>query len=520
VTSLAHASGLGRAAYLAPQRLQPPAVTIAASAVPSGVPHHLRAQTADNVDNWSEWTTLFSLQYDHQPPLISDTIPADGSVITTSWPVISATLSDPQPGSGVQPLSTTLIIDSEVVTPQVNTAGGFAYTPSVRLAEGVHSVTAQVYDQAGNQTQSGPWSFTVVDDSAVSLGVTKYYMLGSQRIAMRQDDVVYFIHSDHLGSTSLTTDITGTVVAETRYLPYGEERWITGTLVTDFTFTGQRAERGFGLMDYNARYYDPGLGRFVSADSVVPQAGNPQAFNRYAYTMNNPVRHIDPSGHLVPPLNCWVCGLQIDISGWPGLAKRLASVVGFATDFHVDLEQGLITGPTEQEWIESSLTNMVNPIGMVSMPAAKAGKEVLEEGVERVIPRGFKNANEFAQFGTRLKEGLRNSGYEDVQAIFQGSSVTGEKFTTGAPFDVGRVSDFDIALASPDLLQRAKQIGVELRSKGTRTGPLKDVKHLKELGLYDLQRELSESAGRPVNFMIYESIEDAISRSPSILVRQ
>jgi hypothetical protein len=53
-------------------------------AVPSGVPHHLRAQTADNVDNWSEWTTLFSLQYDNQPPLISDTIPADGSVITTS----------------------------------------------------------------------------------------------------------------------------------------------------------------------------------------------------------------------------------------------------------------------------------------------------------------------------------------------------------------------------------------------------------------------------------------------------
>ncbi|MEJ2557885.1 MAG: Ig-like domain-containing protein, partial [Anaerolineae bacterium] len=58
---------------------------------------------------------------------------------------------------------------------------GFAYTPTQRLAEGVHTVTAQVYDQAGNQTQSGPWSFTVVDDSAPSLGVTKYYMLGTQR---------------------------------------------------------------------------------------------------------------------------------------------------------------------------------------------------------------------------------------------------------------------------------------------------------------------------------------------------
>jgi RHS repeat-associated protein len=109
-----------------------------------------------------------------------------------------------------------------------------------------------------------------------------------------------FIHADHLGSTSLTTDITGTVVAETRYLPYGEERWTSGGAVSDYTFTGQRAERGFGLMDYNARYYDPGLGRFVSADTVVPQAGNPQALNRYAYVLNNPLRHTDPSGN-------WVC---------------------------------------------------------------------------------------------------------------------------------------------------------------------------------------------------------------------
>jgi RHS repeat-associated protein len=193
-----------------------------------------------------------------------------------------------------------------------------------------------------------------------------------------------FIHSDHLGSTSLTTDITGTVVAETRYLPYGEERWITGTLVTDFTFTGQRAERGFGLMDYNARYYDPGLGHFVSADTVVPEYTNPQALNRYAYTYNNPLRFVDPSGHLVPPRSCWVCGLQIDISGWPAFAKRLASVVGSATDFHVDLEQSLITGPTEQEWIEPSLTNMVNPIGMVEVPVANVGGRLIQEGVEQV----------------------------------------------------------------------------------------------------------------------------------------
>jgi RHS repeat-associated protein len=106
-----------------------------------------------------------------------------------------------------------------------------------------------------------------------------------------------FIHADHLGSTSLTTDITGTLVAETRYLPYGEERWITGTLVTDFTFTGQRAEAGFRLMDYNARYYDPWLGRWLSPDPIVPDPTNPQSLNRYSYVYNRPLVYIDDGGN-------------------------------------------------------------------------------------------------------------------------------------------------------------------------------------------------------------------------------
>jgi RHS repeat-associated protein len=52
---------------------------------------------------------------------------------------------------------------------------------------------------------------------------------------------------------------------------------------------------GFGLMFYNARWYDPALGRFAQADSIVP--GGVQGLDRYAAMNNNPVRYIDPSGH-------------------------------------------------------------------------------------------------------------------------------------------------------------------------------------------------------------------------------
>jgi hypothetical protein len=50
-------------------------------------------------------------------------------------------------------------------------------------------------------------------------------------------------------------------------------------------------------MDFKARAYSPTLGRFISADTIVPGAGNPQAFNRYSYSLSNPLKYTDPTGH-------------------------------------------------------------------------------------------------------------------------------------------------------------------------------------------------------------------------------
>ena len=74
---------------------------------------------------------------------------------------------------------------------------------------------------------------------------------------------------------------------------------------TDLRFTGQRelGRDGVGmgsLMFYGSRAYSPVLGRFVSADTVVPGAGNPQALNRYTYAGNSPLNGTDPDGHCYP----------------------------------------------------------------------------------------------------------------------------------------------------------------------------------------------------------------------------
>jgi len=52
-------------------------------------------------------------------------------------------------------------------------------------------------------------------------------------------------------------------------------------------------------MHYGARYYHPLLDRFISTDTIVPEPGEPQDFNRYAYVRNNPVLYRDPSGHML-----------------------------------------------------------------------------------------------------------------------------------------------------------------------------------------------------------------------------
>jgi hypothetical protein len=50
-------------------------------------------------------------------------------------------------------------------------------------------------------------------------------------------------------------------------------------------------------MFYHARYYAPTLGRFIQADTIIPNPGSSQDFNRYTYVRNNPLKYIDPTGH-------------------------------------------------------------------------------------------------------------------------------------------------------------------------------------------------------------------------------
>ncbi len=121
---------------------------------------------------------------------------------------------------------------------------------------------------------------------------------------------LFYIHSDHLGSTSVLTNYSdGYIVGSlTRYTPFGSYRTGGPNELTDRAYTGQRENMALGLYYYNARYYVPGIGRFLSADTIVPDPASPQSLNRYTYVLNSPLNYSDPTGHCPNKITVCIIG--------------------------------------------------------------------------------------------------------------------------------------------------------------------------------------------------------------------
>jgi RHS repeat-associated protein len=81
--------------------------------------------------------------------------------------------------------------------------------------------------------------------------------------------VFSYLGVDPLGSALVALTASGSATASLLYGPWGGTRYSTGTMPTDYGFTGQHTDAATGLDDYNARYYDPTAKQFESADSVL-----------------------------------------------------------------------------------------------------------------------------------------------------------------------------------------------------------------------------------------------------------
>ena len=179
------------------------------------------------------------------------------------------------------------------------------YDAENRLVSVTGAATASFsYDADGKQvigTVNGVTTYYVGNHYEVKNDVvTKYYFAGATRLAVRTGGTLSFLLADHIGSSSVTTDANGGYSAQALYKAFGESRFTDGTLGTDYKFTGQRSEAALGIYWFQSRWYDGQLGRFTQPDTIVPtQTQGTQAWDRYAFVNNNPVRYNDPTGHQI-----------------------------------------------------------------------------------------------------------------------------------------------------------------------------------------------------------------------------
>jgi len=135
-----------------------------------------------------------------------------------------------------------------------------------------------------------------ISESAVQSMHDYIYGPGGRVAALTSNGVMYY-HNDHLSSTRLVTDTSANVLTTMSYGPFGERAEVYG-IEDKLGFNGKEEDSQTGLYYYCGRYYDPTIGRFIQEDSVTGAFYNPQSLNKYVYCRNNPLRFIDPTGHM------------------------------------------------------------------------------------------------------------------------------------------------------------------------------------------------------------------------------
>jgi RHS repeat-associated protein len=166
--------------------------------------------------------------------------------------------------------------------------------------------------------------------------------------AVLRQDGFHFSLADGLGSTLALTDQTGSAVVQYSYDPFGRTEPTGSAFPNPFQFTG-REHDGTGVYYYRARYYHPGLQRFIAEDPIDLAGGD---LNLYAYVENNPVNWIDPWGLVRVPgpgaLSGGVGATIGTVTGavlGAGAGTALGEAVGMRVGFAVGGAVGLGGGP-------------------------------------------------------------------------------------------------------------------------------------------------------------------------------
>jgi RHS repeat-associated protein len=285
-----------------------------------------------NRTQMSDWEGMTTYSYDALDRLMQATYPT--STVTYTLDSVGNRLSDGMVSFAYDPSDR---ITNSGYTYDANGnllsdgAATYEYDAANRLIQTTRNgvVTIYGYDGWGNlvqETASGVTTEFVLDENAAytrilgevrSDGGERLYAYGPEGFTaqLAVGGAVEYPLLDGLGSVRQLTDASGTVILTRSYDAYGAVRFVTGTGGSRLGYTGELQDLASGLVYLRARHYSPVLGRFLQRDSFGGFGQRPQSLNRYVYVQNNPLRHIDPSGH-DPCLGCFIVPPGVMLEDW------------------------------------------------------------------------------------------------------------------------------------------------------------------------------------------------------------
>lgn len=205
--------------------------------------------------------------------------------------------------------------------------GGVSYTNEyddlgnlTSTRQGTTTVAEFGYDAGGQRVTKTAGGDTIVyhydeggallsETTASGVRIADYIYLNGKLVARKTAEGAAFYHTDPAGTPVAMTDSAGTVIWKADYKPFGAETISIASGDNTRLFIGKQKDAETGLHYFGARYYDARIGRFTAIEPVRAVNGansatneslllNPQGLNLYAYSLNNPYRHLDTDGEL------------------------------------------------------------------------------------------------------------------------------------------------------------------------------------------------------------------------------
>lgn len=261
----------------------------------------------------------------------------------------------------------------------------------------------------------------------------------------------YYLHRDNLGSILAITKTDGSIVEKRFFDAWGNLKSmvdISGQLITDKQqlasgkifldrgYTGHEHLWKVGLINMNARLYDPVLRKFLSPDNVIQDPFNTQSYDRFGYVYNNPLLYVDLDGN--EPITFGVAliiGVAVSIT-----SKMIINAINNVPVWY-GLGKATVTGAV--------MSAVSFGIGSAASSAATGfiGKATLQAGMH-AMSSGIMSTLESGNFGSGFLSGAISS------VVSSGIQALGTNFTkSGALQDVNRNYISKNSFGSGDLIK-------------------------------------------------------------------